>query len=140
MVTCNPLYTPRDMRNLRIFNIWFFSAMLVFCLATILMGEKIIVPGPIGWALAAITIGLMVMMVRAYVIFVRAADELLRKIHVEALAIAFGAAIIFMIGWRMCERLGAPKLDVDDPVIVMVVVFSIVQWVGTQRYAVEEGQ
>jgi len=39
-----------------------------------------------------------------------------------------------MIGWRLCERLGAPKLDVDDPLIVMVVTFAIGQIIGTRRY------
>lgn len=132
---CNALFTPRDARNLRIFNVWFVAAMVCFATATILLGEDFLEPGPVGWLLTGLTVALLVMMVRAYIHFIREADELLRKVQLEALAISFGATVVFMLGYRLCERLGAPKLDVDDPLITMVVVFAIGQWLGTKRYA-----
>ena len=133
---CTALYTPRDARNMRVFNVWFISAMVCFAAATILLSEKwdFTVPGPVGWGLTGLTVALLVMMVRAYIIFIREADELLRKVQLEALAIAFGATVVFMLGYRLCERLGAPKLDVDDPLITMIVVFAIGQWLGMKRY------
>ena len=96
--------------------------------------------GPVAWGLTALTIALLVMMVRAYVIFLRGVDELLRKIQLEALAFSFGASTVFMMGWRLCERLGAPKLDVDDPLIVMIFVFALGQWLGIRRYAGGDAQ
>jgi len=140
MATCSSLYTERDAQNIRAFNLWFFAAMICFSAATILFGQKVILPGPVAWALTAVTVALLVMMIRAYIVFLRGADELLRKIQLEALAFSFGATIVFMLGWRMCERLGAIKLDVDDPMIVMVVVFAVGQWLGIRRYAGGEGQ
>ena len=133
---CTGLYTPRDARNMRVFNVWFVSAMVCFAATTILLAEKwdFAVPDPIGWGLTGLTVALLVMMVRSYIIFIREADELLRKVQLEALAIAFGATVVFMLGYRLCERLGAPKLDVDDPLITMVVVFAIGQWLGMKRY------
>ena len=88
-----------------------------------------------AWVLTAATILLFTGTVRAYIVFIRNADELLRKIQVEALALSFGTATIFMIGWRLCERLGAPQLDVDDPLLVMVITWAIGQWMGMRRYA-----
>ena len=135
---CSALYTPRDARNMKVFNAWFIAAMLCFGVATIFTGEKWLQPGAIAWGLTAVTIALMAMTIRAYMIFLRDADELLRKVQLEALALSFGVTILFMIGWRLCERLGAPKLDVDDPLIVMVVIFAIGQILGTRRYTTDD--
>ncbi len=130
----NALYTPRDAGNVRIFSRWFIAAMMSFITATILLSEKILEPGPVAWVLTAVTIALLGMTVRSYVLFIREADELLRKIQLEALAIAFGATVVFMMGYRLCERLGAPKLDINDPMMVAAIMFAVWQWVGVQRY------
>lgn len=87
---------------------------------------------------AALFLG--VMTVRAYVRFLRNADELLRKIHLEALAIAFGTGAVFMPVYRLCERLGAPKLDSVDPLFVILLAWVFGQWFGGRRYAGEEPQ
>jgi hypothetical protein len=132
-VSCSPLYTPRDARNLKVFNAWLIGAVFTFGVATVLLAKEIIAPA-IGWTLTIATIVLLAFTARAYVIFLRNADELLRKIQLEALAMSFGAAVVFMLGWRLCERLGAPKLDVDDPFLVMTVVWALGQWTGFRRY------
>ena len=132
--TCSSLYTPRDARNLRVFNFWLLAGMLCFAAATILLGRKILTPGPLAWALTILTIGLITIALRSYIVFLRGADELLRKIQLEALSLSFGAVAIFMLGWRLFERLGAPKLDVDDPFLVMTIVWALGQWYGFRRY------
>lgn len=130
----NALYTPRDAGNVRTFSRWFIAAITGFITTTILLSGKFLEPGPVAWALTAVTIALLGMMVRSYVLFIREADELLRKIQLEALAISFGATVVFMMGYRLCERLGAPKLDVNDPMMVAAIMFAVWQWVGAQRY------
>lgn len=42
--------------------------------------------------------------------------------------------------WRLCERLGAPKLDVVDPVLVMIAFRVAGQWLGLRRYRVEASE
>jgi hypothetical protein len=123
-------YTPQY----TIFNRWLIAAGLLFCATTILLSEQY-VTGPAAYALAAATIVVFAIAGRAYVQFLRSSDELIRKIHLEALATAFGASAFFMLGWRLCERLGAPKLDVDDPFMVMIVVWAVSQALATRRYA-----
>lgn len=132
--SCSSLYSARDARNMRVFNLWLIAGMLCFSAATILLGEKILAPGPLAWALAIVTIVLIAIAVRSYMVFLREADELLRKIQLEALSLSFGAAALFMLGWRLLERLGAPKLDVDDPFLVMAIVWAAGQWYGFRRY------
>lgn len=132
--TCSPLFTPRDAQNYRIFTWWMTGAMLMFAAATILIDGSYIPPAG-GWTLTAASVVLMVVSMRSYILFLRQADELLRKVHLEALAFAFGTGIVVMMGYRLCERLGAPKLDVNDASLVMLLCWLAGQWLGARRYA-----
>ena len=138
-MTCSLLYTPRDIRNHQIFTWWMTASMLTFAAATILIDGNFL-PAAAGWALTAATVVLMVASMRSYIAFLRNADELLRKVHLEALAFAFGAGLVAMMGYRLCERLGAPKLDVNDGGLVLFLAWIGGQWIGARRYAVAEEQ
>ncbi|MBI2213436.1 MAG: hypothetical protein HYU52_07305 [Acidobacteria bacterium] len=136
---CSGVLTRRDAENLRRFNVVTLAWAMMFVastLAIVRFGAK----GLTGWALATATLLLGVVAMALYVKFLRAADELLRKIHVEALGLGFGASIVFMLFWRLCERLGAPKLDVVDPVLVMVLFWAAGQYIGLRRYRGESGE
>ena len=135
-MSSNSMYTQRDAQHMQSFSLWFFAAMASFAVMTVLL-KKQAIAGALAWGLTAATVLLAVMMIRAYIIFLRGADELLRNVQLEALALSYGATIVFMLGWRLCERLGAPKLDVNDPLIIMVGVFAIAQLIGHRRYTSE---
>ncbi|HVE72888.1 MAG TPA: hypothetical protein VNI54_16090 [Thermoanaerobaculia bacterium] len=136
---CPPLFTERDARAYRNFAGWMTAAMVAFGAATILLDGRLI-PDAAGWALTAGTVILMIVAMHSYMGFLRGADELLRKVHLEALAFAFGAGIVAMMGYRLCERLGAPKMDVNDAALVMMICWIGGQWIGSRRYAAEEEQ
>ena len=133
----SPLFTTRDSRNYRVFTGWLTGAVLTFAAATILLDGKLI-PAAVGWGLTALSTVLMIVAMRSYVLFIRSADELLRKVHLEALAFAFGAGIVAMMSYRLCERLGAPKLDVNDAALLMLLCWFGGQWLGARRYDVAE--
>jgi hypothetical protein len=137
--TCSSLFTPRDAHNYKVFTWWMTGAMVTFAAATILIDGGF-VPDAFGWALTTISVALAVVSMRSYISFLRQADELLRKVHLEALAFAFGAGVVFMMNYRLCERLGAPKLDVNDASLVMLLCWVGGQWLGSRRYATEEEQ
>ena len=139
-VSCAAAYTPRDSRNLRIFNIWCIAAAMCFATTTILLGEGFIEKGIAAWALTGLTLVLSLGAFHSYVVFLRAADELLRRIQLEGLALGFGAGAVFMLCYRLFERLGAPKLDSADPFIVMAVFWAIGQYIGFRRYSQGDGQ
>ena len=69
-----------------------------------------------------------------YVRFLRRADELLRQIQLEGLALGFGAGMVFMFGYALAERAGAPPLDVADPLLPMAGCWVLGQWLATRRY------
>jgi len=135
MTTCSDAYTPRDTRNMRIFNVWTIAAAAMFAGATILIGKDIIARGPLAWSLAIATLLMTLLAVRAYMVFLRAADELLRRIQLEGLALGFGAGGVFMLSYRLFERLGAPKLDSPDPFVIMAIFWALGQYIGMRRYA-----
>ena len=131
------LFTSRDAHNYRVFSAWLVGAMAAYSAATILIKGNFI-PDALGWALTAISTLLMIVTMRSYMLFLRQADELLRKVHLDALAFAFGAGMVVMMAYRLCERLGAPKLDVNDIGLVMMVTWVAGQWIGARRYAAVE--
>lgn len=134
MATITSLFTRRDAANYRIFTLWILAAAALFAVTTVTIDANVVPPAA-GWAATAGTVILMIVSLRAYMHFLREADELLRKVHLESLAFSFGIGIVTMIGYRLCERLGAPKLDISDPVLVMVVAWALGQWAGVRRYA-----
>ena len=128
------LFTPRDLRNYHVFMGWMFGAMFAFAAATLLIDGKFI-PASVAWTVTGITALLMVMSMCSYMLFLRQADELLRKVHLDALAFAFGTGVVVMMTYRLCERLGAPKLDFNDASLVMMLTWMAGQWIGARRYA-----
>ena len=127
--------TPRDAQNLRSFHYWTVVLGVWLILATFLVETQPLRGTAVGWVFPIAAAFLAAMTVRAYVRFIRNADELLRKIHLEALAWGMGAALIFMPAYRLCERLGAAKLDSVDPLVVIVVAWAIGHWRGLRQYA-----
>ncbi|HVR38888.1 MAG TPA: hypothetical protein VMU84_07310 [Thermoanaerobaculia bacterium] len=134
---CAGLLTERDARNLRIFNTWMMGTLVLWAGTTILIERHVIV-WPIGWGLTLASFIACLRTTQAYIRFMRDSDELLRKIQLEGLAFAFAGGVVFMLIWRLCERLGAPKLDCDDPFLVMMLCWALGQYLGTRRYASTE--
>ncbi|HET7707087.1 MAG TPA: hypothetical protein VFM36_13450 [Thermoanaerobaculia bacterium] len=135
---CSALLREQDTRNMRAFNYWTFAMAIWFGAATILLAENIVAPQPAAWIFPLGGLVIALFTVRAYVHFLRNADELLRKIHLEGLAFGVGAAVIFMPVYRLCERLGAPKLDSVDALIVIILAWGFGQWRASSRYIGEE--
>lgn len=136
-VACSGLLTPRDSKNIRQFVGWTVGSAISFSTATIL-SDVMNGAASVGWALFALTFGLSIAAVASYIRFIRESDELLRKIQLEALALGFGAGAVFMLSYRLLERLGAPQLNVSDPFLIMVLFWAAGQWMGMSRYAVED--
>ncbi len=124
----------RDVRNLRRFTGWALVWAIAFVVATWLLTSGAIASGALSFLVAAIPTCLGLVVVWAYVRYLREADELQRKIHLEALALGFGAGAVFMMGYRLFERAGAPALDMNDALVVMLVVWSVWQGVAARRY------
>lgn len=131
---CGSDTTPRDRRNL-----YRFAALLAAWTAAFVGGmaliERDVVPdGPIAWGLAALNLALAVAALLAYVRYLREADELQRRIHLEALALGFGGGWLAVAGYRLFELLGSPYVDRGSVIFVMAILYTLGIVLGQRRY------
>ena len=84
---------------------------------------------PLVWLLVAVPILTILAAVFSYLHFLRNADELLRKIQLQGLAMGFGAGVVFVTGYQLLEAAGAAQMQTDH--LIMVMIFS---WVAGQLY------
>ena len=132
--TCSGLLTPRDAANLRRFNAWNIGLALSFAGSVLLLTAGIMSSG-VGYALAAATFVIGLGAIRSYVRFLRDADELLRKIHLEAIAVAFGAGIVSILTWELLEQVGAPHIEISIFAAAMLIFWGLGQAAGIRRYS-----
>ena len=128
--------TATDRKNLWRFQAWGVVWAVAFAATGLLLKHwpQLVSGLPLRVALIALTTALGVAMVLAFMRFLRDADELVRKIHLEALAVSFGATVVFVTTWRLVERAGGPHADVDDSLLVMMGVWVIAQIFAARRY------
>jgi hypothetical protein len=132
---CGGFLTPRDARNQRRFNAWLLAAMLAYAGATAALRWRVSVPRPLPWLLAGLAWLLALLAIRSFLVFLREADELLRRIQTEALALGFGLGAVFSLLYPLLEGLGAPKLDGSTTALVMMLSWGAGSWLGMRRYA-----
>jgi len=132
---CEGFYTARDWRSTRRFLFWFLAAALAYCGATAALRWRESVPGALPWLLVGVALLLAIQAIRSYLAFLRRADELLRKIETEGLALGFGAGVVLSLLYPLLERLGAPQLDGHATALVMMISWGAGSWLGTRRYS-----
>jgi hypothetical protein len=124
-----------DRRNLRRYNAWALIFALGFMASIVLLATTSLTEtAVVAWTVALVPDVLGVMAVRAYVRFLREADELVRKIHLEATALGFGAGVVFILGYSAAEQAGAPELEPSIAAAFMLVMAGIGQWLAGRRY------
>lgn len=126
--------TALDRRNQWRYVFWALAWMASFVGATFLLKQSW-AAGTIGYVVAFLPNLPGVGAVMAFVHFLRHADELQRKIQLEALGWGFGCGAIFMIGYQLLERAGLPRIDTSSPLMVMVVCWAVATIVVARRYS-----
>lgn len=119
--------TAVDQRNLMVFTAWCFVWAVTFCAVTFALKSFPGLEGPVAWMLAMIPIAVGVVTVRAFLRFLREADEFTRKVQLEGIAWGFGAGHLFCVGYFFLERFGAPAI----PVILVIVPLAMGWAVGS---------
>ncbi|MEX2299985.1 MAG: hypothetical protein WD733_03550 [Bryobacterales bacterium] len=135
--------TPTDRRNARMLNFYTLIWVLVFLLSLKVMetyGDENLAVATAALAAAALA---WIPVVWAYLRYLREADELLRMIHVQAMAVAFGVGFCLVLLDRFLVRIASlmPEspsavklLSVANP-LLMAFAFSITIFVLQRRYA-----
>lgn len=132
---CIGLMTPTDIRNLGRFNLLILIWALAWSGALLALAADGLVPASLRVLTAATPVALALGAIGAYLHFLRHADELLRKIHLEGLAIGFGFGFLLATSWSMLRGIGAPPLQPAMIGAAMLVGWSIGQARGRRRYA-----
>jgi hypothetical protein len=125
--------TAVDRTNQYRFLAWTAVWGIAFVSATWALSRGLVPAGVAAWFVALTPLLPAVMALSAYLRFLRMADELLRKIQFEGLAIGFGCGVIAGVGYPLLERAGAP----ESPGLVMLVMmlgWAVGQLLGLRRY------
>ena len=131
---CNVELTERDRHNHRILIAWLFAWMAAWVVASILI-ERVLVTGSAAALTAALAPNLLgVAAVRAFMTFLREAEELQRKVQLDALAFAFGVGVVAIIGLELATEVGLYDGDPSDALMFMAVAYSLGVTLGWRRY------
>jgi hypothetical protein len=123
--------TAVDQRNLIVFTAWCFIWAVCFCAVTFALRSLPELQQPFTWMLALIPIVVGVVTVRAFLRFLREADEFTRKVQLEGIAWGFGAGHLFCVGYFFLEMFGAPRM----PMIIGIVPLTLGWAVGSALVA-----
>ncbi len=128
--------TGRDRQNQRRIQLWSFLWMLTWLGVNAAIRFDYLAPGALALSLTMATsiLGLVVLM--AYVRFLRDTDELRRKIEVEALALAYGVGLVGLMTLFLIQRSGyLSEMDLLAVALLMMFTYTIGQWRGRKYYA-----
>ena len=126
--------TELDRKNQYRFLAWMFTWAISFVAASWALKADYGLAAPVIWLVALVPNIFGIGAVMAYMRFLRMADELLRRIQLEGLAIGFGAGAVFAMGYQLLERAGAPQLQVNDMLVVMMFAWAVGQLISMRRY------
>ena len=126
--------TEADQRNIR--AIWVWSFVWSFSFAGPILALKFFpqLQGPFAWLLAATPIVLGVPFVNVLLRFLREADEFMRKVQLEGIAMGFGAGAMFCLCYHVLEHVGAPELPMIVAVIPMMTGWCVGSFLVAARY------
>ena len=114
---------PRDRRNSVALVIWtlIWGAAYWATLLTIRFGHA---EGILVWGLVAASALTGAVALWAFVRFVSEADELMRRVHVNALAFGFAAGAVFQVASTITAAMGGPVYGTSEMFAVMCLAFA----------------
>ena len=123
--------TKAEQRNLR--SVWIWSLIWAgsFLAVAALLPH---LEGPFAWLPALLPAVLSIPVLLAHVRFIREADEFMRKVQLDGIAIGFAAGSLFCLGYFMLERVGAPPLPMVIAVVPLVLGWAIGSFIVAYRH------
>lgn len=126
--------TETDRRNVRHMNLVAFTWAVTYCVATYFLRGGFNLPLAVAAILVAIPATLGAIMLWSWVRFLRGCDEMMRKLHLEALAIGFGITVLAIITASLLQAAGVPPLSINS--LLAIAAFAYMSGVAysTRRY------
>lgn len=134
LTSCTQM-TAADRRNSWRATGWLFVWMVSFVSVAFAIRTEALPAGPWTYVAIAGSAALGIVAVLAYMRFIREADELQRKIQLEALALGFAGGFVAQFAFSLIERAGIMTVDIGDPFLVMCICFAVGLFLGARRYA-----
>lgn len=133
----NPCHTTeRDRRNQRRVIAWSLAWTLCWVTGALAIDNGWWDDAAAGVAAAVLSVPLGVALLLAYWRFLREADELRRKIEVEALALAFGVGLVGGIAyWLLGESGIVAEAEILHVLVLMIFTHSLGILIGFRRVA-----
>ena len=126
--------TELDRRNEYWVSAWTLAWAVSYVAASWTLKADLDLATPLVWFLVAAPNLIGIVVVFAYLRFLHMTDELLRKIQLEGLALGFAAGVLVTAGYQLVEAAGAPQLETDYIIVVMIFSWTIGQILGIWRY------
>jgi hypothetical protein len=132
---CNSLLSSgkRTWQYEKRFALWMLAWAVVVGICMYLLRHDL-VASPYNWFVASIPLILIVLPLRAYYIFYRHADELIRKIQMEAVAVGFFVGVTYAMAHRLLEAAGLQPASAADTGVMMLFAFGFAQIYGAWKY------
>ena len=126
---------PEDRRNnwiaTGLLAIWAFTYVLA---SALIRGDRI-QEGLPTYAVALVPIVLSMVAVAAYMRFVLRADELLRKMSLEAFSFGFAGGFVATFALDLAEKAGFGPFDISTPMLAMAACWILGFLVAARRYS-----
>lgn len=131
---CSAQLGPRDLANYRRMNYLFMAWGFLFVAGVLILARWAATLGPFAYVIAAVPTVVFLLGAASYVRFLRNADELTRKIHMEGMAVGFGAGLTVLLAYPILETAGAPPMDLSLAVIPAVAGYVFGVYRAQRRY------
>src|SRR5690349_14872290 len=125
--------TEAERRNIR--SVWIWCSVGAFGWpATVKALEAFPqLPSSVAWLLAMIPIALSILALLACLRFIREADEFMRKVQLDGIAIGFAAGIVFCLSYHTLEHVGAPPLPMVFAIVPLTFGWAIGSFIVAYR-------
>jgi hypothetical protein len=128
--------TPRDQRNRRLWGIWmglwhisWFGLLILFG-----MRRDLVPAGVLYWLVAALPFFVAAGALWFWARYLREADELQRRIQLNALALGFGVTFFWIGSYGVLVVAGAPKLEHGQPLLPGLCAYGLALLYGKWQY------
>jgi len=128
--------TERDRRNQRHIIYWSLAWVVPFLGVNLAITNDWIESDSLAFAATAVVTGLGVGVLLAYRRFLTNADELMKKVQLDALALTVGVGVVSGFSYTLLERAGiVAEAEAMTLVMVMAVTYITGIVVGLRRFA-----
>lgn len=93
-----------------------------------------LVTSPVSWVVALLPMLVAIAPLRAYFVFMQHADELIRKIQIEAIVASFTVGLGYGIARTLFEAAGMETASAGDTMVIMLFTLGFAQLYGAWKY------